>query len=444
MTTARCLTFVLALGVPHFTARAEGGGAAAAGPAAMDRAALRAWADAAETELRNDILPFWLEHTRDRERGGFFGEISNGNAVKKDAPRGALLTSRILWTFSAAYRRYHEPEYLEMARWAYTDLVTRFRDEEQGGLFWTVTADGRPLDTRKQIYGQVFGVYSLAEFFRATGEQEALDRAVEIYRLIEKHARDREHGGYFEAFSREWQRRDDLQRSAMGGSAPKSQNTHLHIMEAYTNLLRAWPDPQLRRDHAALIELMMTRVVNPANRHLHLFLAADWAPRSDDISYGHDIEFSWLLPEAAAVQGDAALLARARALALDVARTTLAEGLDADGGMFNEAGPHGLTDTGKDWWPQAEAAVGFVNAAELSGDAQFLRAGRRSWDFIEARLIDRKNGEWFWGVTREGKVRGRMMKVGLWKCPYHNGRACLELVERLRALAGEEAAAAGS
>ena len=216
--------------------------------------------------------------------------------------------------------------------------------------------------------------------------------------------------------------------------SPKSQNVHLHILEAYTNLLRAWPDPGLRADLGQLVEVMTQRIINPADHHLGLFFNEDWSPRTDRISFGHDIEASWLLPEAAGMLADGARIGPIHTEALQMARVTMAEGFDADGGLLYEAGPRGLTNTDKEWWPQAEAAVGFLNAYQLSGDRRYLDASLRVWDFIEAHLIDRKNGEWFRAATRDGTVRPRQAKVSFWKCPYHNGRACMELIDRLRTL----------
>jgi cellobiose epimerase len=400
-----------------------------------DIAALTAWTGRIEADLRGNILPFWREHARDRTRGGFFGEIGTDLVVKKDAPRGSLLTARILWTYSAAWRLYRDPADLAMAAHALEDLQRRCWDAEHGGLFWSITADGRPLDTRKSIYVQVFGIYALSEHHRATGDAASLARAIELFRLVEKHARDREHGGYFEAFARDWKQETNPRRSAMELPAPKSQNTHLHVMEAFTNLLRVWPDPELRAAQLDLVGIMLTRVLDPRTHHLHLFLYRDWTPRSDKISFGHDIEAAWLLTEAAEVLGDADLLTRAKAAAVEIARVTLAEGVDKDGGVFDEAGPNGLTRPWKEWWPQAEAMVGFLNAWQISGDETFLRAARRSWEFIETKLIDRKNGEWFRSVTREGTTDPKPAKVSFWKCPYHNSRAEMEALARLRAAA---------
>ena len=399
-------------------------------------AALHELAQRAEQELRGNILPFWLKYTRDPERGGFYGLITDDMTVKKNAPRGALLTSRILWTFSAAYRTYHDPQYLEMARWAYRDLTENFQDKESGGLFWTITADNKPLDAHKQIYGQVFGIYALAEFFRATGEQPALDQAIALYRLVEKHAHDSKNGGYFDAFDRQWKQLND--RENVLGKAPKSQNSHIHILEAYTTLYRAWPDPELRENQRSLIEVTIKHIIDPRTHHLILFLKPDWVPVGDEISYGHDIELSWLLVEAAEVLGDPAVIAQARPVALAIAQATLAEGVDPDGGVINEGDPHGYTNTNKDWWPQAEAAVGFLNAYQLSHEARYFTAAKQSWNFIEAKFVDRKYGDWIESVTREGKPI-RRPKVTLWKCPYHSSRSCFEIIERVHHLTNDDA-----
>lgn len=419
---------VLGLGLLAVGALASG---RAAEPAAADPAVLQVYRTKIEGELRGNILPFWLAHARDRKHAGFHNEITPDLVVLEDAPRGALLTSRILWTFSAAYRRYRDPAYLEMAQWARRDLVEHFRDEKFGGLYWSLTADGRPLDERKIVYGQVFGIYALSEYYRATGEQPALDQALELYRTVEARAHDRQHRGYREEFTRDWQLRSG--RSAMGALGEKSQNAHIHILEAYTNLLRVWPDPQLKENLRDLIDVLLTKILDPSSHHLRLFLAADWTPRSDTISYGHDIEFSWLVVEAAGVLGDPAVLRRAEDAAVAIARVTAAEGVDTDGGVYNEGeAGRGLTDTRKEWWPQAEAAVGFAGAYRISGDEAHLRRALRSWDFIDTHLVDRRRGEWLRGVTREGRPLTRgANKVSFWKCPYHNSRACLELLDRL-------------
>ena len=401
---------------------------------AVTPADLSALSARAEKELRGNILPFWLKNARDRDRGGFRGAIDQQMNIQKDSPRGALLTSRILWTFSAAYRRYHDPEYLEMARWAYRDQMENFRDREHGGLFWSITPDGKPLDAHKQIYGQVFGLYALSEYYRATGEPPALAEAISIYRLVDQHAHDARDRGYFDTLTREWQPQKNTGQTLLGpGEAPKSQNSHIHIMEAFTSLLRVWPDAGLRARERELIELMLTRIVDERTHHLVLFMKADWTPIGEEFSYGHDIELSWLLVEAADVLGDPALIARVRPVALAIARTTAAEGVDTDGGIVNEGNARGWTNTNKDWWPQAEAAVGFLNAYQLSGDPKFFAATVRTWNFIDAKFVDRLHGDWYESLKRDGTPLPRM-KLSVWKCPYHNSRSCLELIERLERL----------
>ncbi|HOT90747.1 MAG TPA: AGE family epimerase/isomerase [Anaerolineae bacterium] len=385
----------------------------------------------AETELRENILPFWMKYVVDRERGGFYGEVSNTLEVDKDAPRGALLTSRILWTYSAAYKRYHTPEYLEMARWAYTDLLTRFWDDTYGGLYWMVAANGEPLRPRKQIYGQAFGVYALAEYYSATGEQGALDQAIALFRLMEEHSHDPQYGGYFEAYTRDWCLESDLRLSDVDMNEMKSMNTHLHVMEAYTNLLRVWDNTALRLRQVENVDIMMHRIISPTTFHTLLFFDEAWNPRSDRISYGHDIETNWLLVESAEVLGDEQRLKEAKAIAVKMAQAVYDEGLDVEGGLVNEGDPGGVIDADFEWWPQAEAAVGFLNAYQIAGQSHFLEAALRSWDFIERYFIDRQHGEWFRHVSKDYVVDTSAAKVSFWKCPYHNSRACMELIERL-------------
>jgi mannobiose 2-epimerase len=418
--------------------------AAVLAPVPLARAAvaadtsLSAFSAGAEQELRGDILPFWLKNTRNPENGGYVGMISADMRVHNEVPRGALLTSRILWTFSTAYRIYKDPAYLDMATYAYHDLVDHFWDKENGGIFWTITPDGKPKDAVKQIYGQVFGVYALAEYYRATGDKGALEKAISIYTLVEQHARDPVNGGYLDTLDRNWGRPGPGEVNLLGPAA-KSQNSHIHILEAYTNLLRVWPDPGLRANQRELLEMTLTHIIDPKTHHLILFMKEDWTPTSKEVSYGHDIELSWLLVEAANVVGDPGLIARAKPVALDIARVTLAEGVDPDGGVLSEGGPEGLTNTRKEWWEQAEAVVGFMNAYQLSGDPRYLAASRHSWEFIQAKFIDREQGDWFNLLNRDGTPLP-LPKVSLWKCPYHSSRSCFEVIARVAEMASEAGA----
>jgi len=405
-------------------------------PHAMSPSILNDYARRIEEDLLGNILPFWMERVANHANHSFHGSMTNDLKVDPGAERGVVLTSRILWVYSAAFARYRNPAYLAMADRAYGDLQARFHDAEYGGYSWAVAADGTVVQAHKQVLGEAFAIYALAEYHAATGRREPLDHAIATYRLIEDHASAR-HGGYCDAAGRAWKPIPDMRLSGPALNTPKSQDTHLHVLEAYTRLLTVWPDPALRSALARLADLMLGRIVNPRTGHLGQFFDEDWTLRSDLIAYGHDIEAAWLLTSAADALRDAGLTERIGAMAVKLAETTLAEGVDADGALFYHGGPGGPTDTNKEWWPQAEAVVGFLNAYQLSRQERFLAAALRTWDFIEARIIDHKHGEWFRAVTREGRVLDHELKVGFWKCPYHNGRTGLEATRRLREISAE-------
>ncbi|AWB45457.1 N-acyl-D-glucosamine 2-epimerase [Paenibacillus sp. CAA11] len=384
-----------------------------------------------EQELKENILGFWMKHTIDKKNGGFLGEIDHAMNVHPEAEKSLVLNARILWTFSTAYRMYKQEDYLKMAERAYDYLTTHFVDNEHGGLYWMVDALGNPSQDKKQIYGQSFAIYALSEYYRAAGHQEALELAKELFHILEKHGYDPVHKGYIEALARDWKPTDNLSLSDKDLNEAKSMNTHLHVLEGYTNLYRVWKDEELRSKLSELIEVTLDHIVDPKTAHFFLFFDEEWNVKSDDISYGHDIEGSWLLFEAAEVLGNDQLLARTREVAIAMAEATYNEGVDSDGGLLNEANAEGLTDTNKDWWPQAEAVVGFYNAYQMTGEEKFAEAAVRSWNFIEEFIIDKKHGEWYWSVNREGVPQLHEMKVSAWKCPYHNSRACFEMIERL-------------
>lgn len=397
---------------------------------------LRLYRDRIEADLRGNVLPFWMEQVADGEHDTFHATIANDGKRDDLPPRGSLLTARILWTYAAAWRIYGDEDYQEMAEFAYRDLQSRFWDAGEGGYIWSIHPDGSWERDRKQVYAQAFAIYALTEFHWASGQPEPLDRAKALFQLLEQRATDSEHGGYLEAFARDWSPIDDMRLSEVDQNDPKSQNTLLHVMEAYTNLLRVWPDAQVHAALARLVRVMLQHVVNDRTHHLGLFFARDWTLTSDRVSYGHDIEASWLLWEAVGALNDEALKAQVLPVVLDIADVTLAEGCDDDGSIFNLGGPDGIIDDNKEWWPQAEGMVGFLNAAQVSGDPRYLDAALRLWDFIERRLIDTRHGEWFRGVDRAGAVLPQFDKVSFWKCPYHNGRAAMESLSRLTALSG--------
>jgi mannobiose 2-epimerase len=383
-----------------------------------------------EAELLSDILPFWLKYSIDDEFGGFRGQISNDLTIDPHAAKGLILNARILWTFSKAFSVYHDPLYLAAARRAYEYLTRYFWDAEFGGVYWMLDYLGKPHDTKKRIYGQAFTVYSLAEYFHASGDADALEKALRMVRSIESSSHDAEHGGYFETYERDWTLALDQRLSDVDMDEKKSMNTHLHLMEAYATLLRFHEDATVRLRLRELIEIFLDHVVDASTNHFIMFFDEEWRPRSNKISFGHTIEGSWLLCEAAEILGDAGLLARVREVAVKMAQTVFEQGLDSDGGLLYELNP---TDTDKHWWPQAEAVVGFLNAYELTGQPHFLKAAQRSWEFIDKYIVDHEHGEWFWRVSKSGVPSEEQYKVDPWKCPYHNGRACIEVMERLDA-----------
>lgn len=378
------------------------------------------------------ILQFWAAHAPDTENGGFYGRIERDLTVVKDAPKGLVLNARILWTFAKAYRKFRDPRHQAMAERAFAYLQQFFRDGEYGGYYWMVDCQGRPAVTKKQTYGQAFVLYAVAEYALATGKPELVPLCEELFRLVER-SFEAEHQGYIEALSRDWKPEADLRLGEHDMNVSKSMNTHLHVLEAYASAYRVWRSSELEQKLRGVINLMMNRVLDRNGGHFRLFFDNDWSLRSNRISYGHDIEGSWLLVEAAEVLGDPSVEAEVRKASVRMAEAVLAEGIDTDGGVLNEAEGETVTDDDKHWWPQAEAVVGFLNAYRLTGRKAFEEAALRAWDFIGNHIVDREYGEWFWKVNRAGEPDLAAPKVNEWKCPYHNARTCFEILDRLSA-----------
>jgi mannobiose 2-epimerase len=409
--------------------------------------------------VKNNILRFWMEKMLDREQGGFYGRIDGQGVLHKDAEKGAILNARILWSFSAAYRVLKTPEYLKMAKRAKEYIINHFIDKEYGGVYWSLDSKGNPLDTKKQFYAIGFAIYGMSEYARATGDREALECALQLFDCIEEHALDHQYNGYIEACTREWGEIADMRLSELDANYPKSQNTHLHIIEPYTNLFRclkeldttesvnyvpvigavlpvdvAVPQETKNRVEAALrniINIFTDRILNPETHHLDLFFDMDWTRGAGHLeSYGHDIECSWLIHEAALVLGDSDVLKKVEPIVQMVAKAS-EKGLRPDGSMIHEANlDTGHVDDDLHWWVQAENVVGWFNLYQYFDDEQALDRAVRCWQYIKDNLIDYENGEWHWSRHPDGTLNTVDDKAGFWKCPYHNSRMCLEIIER--------------
>lgn len=381
-------------------------------------------------ELISGILPFWLERMQDNVHGGFYGRICGNGNLHTDAEKGAVLNARLLWTFSAAYRLLGKTEYLSMATRAKRELIDRFYDNEFGGVYWSLDSEGHPLDAKKQIYALGFAIYGLSEYHRATGDKEALEYAIRLFNDIEVHSFDNEKNGYCEANTRDWQEIADMRLSEKDANERKTMNTHLHILEPYTNLYRVWKDCKLELQLRNLIRLFIDKILNKDTCHLQLFFDDDWNCKHNIISYGHDIEASWLLHEAALVLGDDVLLKEVEPYVVAIANASF-EGYLPGAGMIYEL-HHDMSelDADRHWWVQAENVVGNVNLYQHFGDSTALHRAVDCWQFIKKYLVDDLYGEWYWSIRADGSINKDNDKAGFWKCPYHNGRMCLEIIER--------------
>jgi mannobiose 2-epimerase len=408
----------------------------------MQTRALQELGQRAETELRSDLLPFWLTHTIDRQNGGFYGRIANDLTVDRRADKGLRLNAGILSTFSRVLRVYGDEVYRRTADRAFAYLMSHFRDTVGGGFYLRVNPEGRVVDASKRVSGQARCIYALAEYHVATGDSAALAEAIRTYEILESYGRDSTRGGYYEACDLDASRTGEPPANGLDRGESKSMRTHLCVLESYTNLLQAWCSDELRGRLRDLLRLFINRIVHPSTRHLRLFFDEAWLPCSDRYSFGHDMEASWLLVEAAQVAHDPAVLEAVQAGAVRLAEAVLAEGVDADGGIVGEADASGPVDTDKAWWSQAEAVVGFLGAFELTKRAAMLDAATRTWGFIERCVLDREYGEWFSKVSRGGIPSRDTFKVDAAKCPYHAARACLEIMARTERISSRAAALA--
>ena len=378
----------------------------------------------------DSILKYWSNHTLDNQNGGFIGQIDFNNHFIANAEKGSVLNARILWSFSASYQVTKNKEHKKLATRAFEFLSNYFYDAEFGGLFWSINADKTPKDNKNQIYALAFAIYGLTEYYVISNDEKALEIAINLYLQIQRHSYDSINGGYLEAFTREWKPIADLRLSDKDANEKKTMNTHLHIVEAYANLFRVWKDKKLQNVIIELLETVEKHFINTETGHLKLFFNEEWIEKPDVISYGHDIEAAWLLLHCAEISENETLISSYKKHAIQMAEVTQ-EGLDKDGGLWYELDPgNNELIAEKHWWVQAEALIGFYNAYQLTGDEKYLDLVLKNWDFTKNYILDKQNGEWFWGVYRDYSLIEKD-KAGFWKCPYHNSRACLELICRI-------------
>lgn len=369
---------------------------------------------------------------QDKDRGGFVGAATSTGVPVPSAPKGAVLQARILWTFSAAYARLSDPVLLAAAQHVYDFIARHLIDPIADGVYWTVSPDGKPIDARKHVYAQAFAIYGLSTFYRASGNAGALDLARRLWGLVERNARDSVASGYFESFSPDWR----LMPNKLSGRIPipKTFNTHFHVLEAYGALAEVWPNPDLQQRVEMLTTLLAGRLFDRRQRTFWQHFDGDWRSLDQGLSFGHDIEASWLL-SAIADRLAPDVVAPVREVVSTIAYNILNRAVDTDGGVATGFNVNGEAAVGKTWWVQAEALVGFVDAFERARDLRFLEAAEGVWRFIQQRVVDRSGGEWRDWIAPAGTAQPDLPTVGLWKCPYHNGRACLEVMDRAARLA---------
>ena len=383
-------------------------------------------AQAARAMLTDRLLPFW-QALRDEEHGGYYGYMDFDLHLDKQAEKGCILCSRILWFFSEAAMTLEDSSLIPYARHAYRFLTEKCLDREQGGVYWSVTYDGRPLDATKHTYNQAFAIYALAAYYRLTGEREALTLAEGLFDVIETRCTDA--GGYLEAFTRDFRPASNEKLSENGVLAQRTMNTLLHVFEGYAGLYQAKKSPAVAAAMERILDIYAGKVYNPNLHRQEVFFDHDYHTLIDLTSYGHDIESSWLIDWGCGLLGDGALTAKIAAIDSDLADNVLRTAFN--GSLANEC-EKGVVDGHRVWWVQAEALLGFVNEFQKHPERTDCRdAAAALWHYITEKVADhRPGGEWFWRLASDGTPDREKPVVEPWKCPYHNGRMCMELIGR--------------
>ncbi len=377
--------------------------------------------------LEEQLIPFW-EGLKDRKNGGYYGYMGYGLELDANAVKGCILNSRILWFFSNAYLTLRDDKLLEDAKHAWQFMKDYCIDKEHGGIFWSVTYDGKIEDDTKHTYNQAFAIYALSTYYDASGETEALSLAEELYHIIEERCTDEY--GYLEAFDREFRPVENDKLSENGVIAEKTMNTLLHVFEAYTELYRVAKKEEVADRLRFMLDLMADKVYNPEIGRQEVFFDRTWNSLIDLYSYGHDIETAWLVDRGLEVLGDDACTVKLSPITREITRN-IYDRAYKNHSLLNEA-ENGVDDTTRIWWVQAESVVGFVNGYQKNNNCrEYLESAEDIWSYIKEYLLDKRNGsEWYWAVDAEGKPLEKPI-VEPWKCPYHNGRMCMEVIRRL-------------
>ncbi len=385
-------------------------------------------AEEMKQHLTQGILPFW-EGLKDEEQGGFYGFVGPDLKVDKQAVKGCILNSRILWFFSNAAMALKDDSLLAYAGHAYRFFEDCCLDREYGGVFWSVTWDGKPEDTTKHVYNQAFAIYALSSYYAASGEEGALKRAWELFDLVETKGFDE--GGYKEALDRAFQPAENDKLSENGVMADRTMNTLLHVFEAYTELLRVTNDNRVREKLLWILDTFRDKIYNPKLHRQEVFFDNEMNSLIDLHSYGHDIETSWLLDRGLAAVGDEKLTEKWRPIIADLVQEVYNKAY-YNHSLSNEC-EKGVVDKKRVWWVQAEAVVGFYNQYQNAPEhREYLEAAEDIWNFIKTHVVDKRAGsEWFMHVNDAGEPETDKPIVEPWKCPYHNGRMCMEIMRRM-------------
>lgn len=392
--------------------------------------------DLAVDELTNNILPWWIEHDVDEEHGGFYGAVTNDNAPVPHATRFITLNARLVWTFSAAYRVMGNPEYKKMADRAYNYFIKYFWDDEYNAANNRVDEFGDPVSKQRYIYGEAFAIYGLSEYARAMGCNEALEYARKLVMSLEKHVYDPVYKGYFESCKPDWTHDPWTRGVNRLPTDEKTMNNHLHLIEAYTCLLRTDKSDFMQNKVREHLYVMLNKIVDHDIHHYFYFQARDWKPTTQEISFGHDIEGTWLMMETAEVLGEPEAMRYTKDTCMNMARACYEQGFrKEDGAMLSEYDPvTGHSSPFLSWWEQNEAVVGFLNAWEVTGEEKYLDASLKCFEFAREHFVDHENGGWFARLSLDGKTVLSTDKVNDYTCPYHNSRMCMEIIERYRKL----------